>query len=615
MKTMKYLATWLCLLAMLVGMMTFVSCTTGTGGDGTTGESTTDAPTEENTTAKPEENTTAKPTDPTTPGEDEDTTGQYSKAPVMLSFGDKGNAGYFSNSSEQHGLYEYDTTKEAVKLGYGSGYYTSADGGCYLFMPKFVKNGDTVTAEHKFIRVYLSIKHPDGTETANYVIQNNASGATIRFDDLANTNGFALTPVSVDTQNAITSRMSTGMHCSNIIYSSSEGGEYYVKAIFFFDNMADARLFTATDAENLLAARTTEDAAPQPIGTPSATMGFVPNGTATPLDPADATGHWTYDDEKLAVKLDYTNAANSAFYKAGYGYSFVPKFNQTNMVHNGVGDVSKKDGYVRVLYSVKNPTGVDSVDMSLIESVTENKMITWAGLTDTNGFALTETTEFPVALALIGRFMRCENNAIAFKTTAEGGEYYIKAVFFFKSPTEADALTVSKAERLISTMAGITPADTVLSFGTNGNFAAYDDAGKGTVGTDSNTALYQTTSFDEMNWWLHGGFTNASAAGMTATHKYARIVYKLTGAPDGGTFRFMAGDGKSKFSGVITAADTKTLSSVITLSDESATRLSSTGNWAGFFGVSGVPTDGVTFELYAIYFFETEAEANAFTLA
>lgn len=154
---------------------------------------------------------------------------------------------------------------------------------------------------------------------------------------------------------------------------------------------------------------------------------------------------------------------------------------------------------------------------------------------------------------------------------------------------------------------------TALTFGTDGNFWAWDEAGKGTVGTDSNTALYQTTKQDGMNWWLHGGFTNAANAGMTANHKYARIVYKLTGASDGATFRFVAGDGGSKFSGAIAAADTMTLSGVMTLSDAAATRLSSAGNWAGFFGVADVPADGVTFELQAICFFETIGEANAFT--
>lgn len=509
MKAMKYIAAWLCLLAMLIGMMTLVSCGTGNGGDGTTGvsegETTAGAPTEGNTTGKPAEgNTTGKPTEdittgkptiPTTP-DDGDTTGQYSKAPVMLSFGDKGNAGYFSASSDQYGHYAYDKSKDAVKLAYGAGYVTSADGGCYLFMPKFAKGREKLTDEHRFVRVYLSVKHPDGVETANYVIQNNATGKLIRFDDLANTNGFALTPVAVDANSDILSRMKNGMHCSNAIFANAEGGEYYVRALFFFDNMQDARLFTATDAENLLDARTEQRVEAHP----SVIMGFGANGTATPLEGADETGRWTYDNEKLAVKLDYTNAASSELYQAGYGYYFVPKFNQTGMVHNGVGDVSKKDGYLRVLYSVKNPTGVGSVDMSLIESVTENKMITWSGLTNTNGFALTDATEFPGSLALIGRFMRCENNTFAFKTTAEGGEYYIKAVFFFKSASEAVALTLDQAEKLVAEMSNGTsaaPTSAALTDSANSSLVALNGL-TGTNRTPLAATLNCTNAGDDM---------------------------------------------------------------------------------------------------------------------
>ena len=488
---MKKITIWLCVFAMLISVFALASC----GSTNPSEHGTTKTPSGENTTQTPggdppidESGTTdaSNPGGTTNPIPDHTLT----KMPIGLTFGEeKGNERYYRPSAKATGLYEYVAEKDAIRVDYSDEVWTTSRGGYYAFQPKFQEEREDLTDEYKFVRVWYSVKNPTGVDAVTFSIINNAGGTNLQWGNVTDTNGFALSEMQVNGDATLIQRFARGDHCTFAFLCDLEGAEYYIRAVFFFDNALDAMVFTEEDAERYMSERPDRNQPEVKPAVASAIMTFAgPDANGKALESSAENGTWVLDDETNAVKLTRNSAdTTSAYATAGYGYRAFLQFNTQGVVWNGVagsvGDRNEqgqlKDGFVRVLYKLTLPAGTDSVDLALLQDDNKNMKIEWKGLTATNGFVLSATAEFPVSQAHIGRFMRCEKEAFAIASTVEGIEMEIKGVYFFTSPDDADRYEYVDVPKYIA-----------LTFGESGT------AGTGTGVYDNTNVTYLDNGYN-----------------------------------------------------------------------------------------------------------------------
>ena len=644
MKKHTRLTVWLCIFAMLVSVFALASCQTKTEPPANTTESPTTEGT--GTTAPTPAGTTGNEGDtpaPTPPGPSIPEGYTLSKMPIGLTFGEeKGNEAYFAASSEKNGLYEYVAEKDAIKIGYSTQVFTKGDGGNYAFMPKFEKAQSALTDDYKYVRVWYSAKHAEGVEKANFAILNNAGGPGLRWDDLTDTDGFVLSGMQVNADSTLIRRFASGMHCTFCFYSDTDGAEYYIRAVFFFDNVYDALVFTEADAAQYMSEREDRNAAlnnPEP----SAVMTFAgTDATAKALTSSAENGTWVLDDTTGAIKLTRNSADTTSDYAtAGYGYRAFLQFNQTGVVWNGVanseGDRHNieqlKDGYVRILYKLTLPAGTDSVDLALLQDDNKNMKIEWKNLTATTGFVLSSTAEFPVAQAHIGRFMRCDKEAFALKSNADGIEFEIKGVYFFTSPmiadkyeyTDPDAGKIVAPSAVMSFAGAGANAAALESSTENGTWEMNDGAIKLTRNTADTTSAYATAGYGYrafLQFNEQGQIWNGVANSQGDRHEagqvkdgFIRVLYslKLPAGTDSVKLALLQDNDLSmKVEWTLTETSGYILSSTVEfpMAQAHIGRIMRCEKEAFALETNA---EGVEFEILGVYFFTSQADADAFT--
>lgn len=502
--------------------------------------------------------------------------------------------------------YEYDEENKVLSMPLAPGKFGANEN----HIRATLLTAGKINVNHKYIRIVYA-----ASTDAVMNIYNLADGNDSIYVEVTATaeDEFALTPVTISSK-SILRRIMINDRGLGIGFGQTDAEGYYaIKAICFFTDKAEAEAFTMADFE-ASESPMVENSNPPKAGAleamnKSATLTFGAFGTAGLPESSDENGNWEYDQERNAVKLNYTNA-NTPYYATGYGYRVSLKFAKEHMVHNGVCTDAPKDTHMRVLYSVKNPEGVDSVDMVMIDNLSNQQFLKWEGLTDTNGFALTDTTEFPVTMGFLGRFQRQEDNVLAFKTKVEGGEYYVRAVFFFKSEAEANAFTLEKA------MAATTVSVVGLTFGENGNGVVADAGnatGNGIYEESTNSYVLPVTNRHcGMNNFFCANFKEGS---QVLTQKYVRVLYSVENHEGDTLALFMYNNGNGNDFVMIDSKIQNTngfvLSSTAKISDSMHPRYNDGRNCP--LGFANGTTDGI-YKIKAIYFFDTQEEADAFTL-
>ncbi len=513
---------------------------------------------------------------------------------IALTYGKYGEGAIAPNASSVHTI---DNETGIVTIAYSSTQQWSSTR--YILKTKFAE-ADKLPAKYRFVRVVYAAVNPEGSTPVRLMLRNDKNGGA---DDLVldtlteDTDGYTVSPTATLNIGLLQRYMGTD-HNSLFFETAAEGGMYYIKGIYFFPTMAEADKMTVAYADKLLEnARAEEEANKVPDG-PTISMLFGENDNAFIDLKADENILSNTLNANNEVEISYL--ANTLYQKARY--MTFPKFKTANAL-------TDRYLYVRVQYSAQNPTSVDTVKMLLRDTAagSVNDVILNPTVQTTSGFQLTKTAK--INSSVFTRFMECKDNAIVFETNAEGGSYKIKGLYFFTSEEAANSFTIS----------GV-PEDKsipfVLSFGTEGNATLTSDtASNVTAGTDNIKISYaEATKRTDSHYVLMPKFPTANPD--IAKYKYIRVVYSAIN-PEGVNADMIIWNNATGQTTVLRAALTDTTGVTITDTVELKedlgfmTRFATGGYNTIFFNTTA---DGGEYSIYKIYFFDTQADADAFTL-
>ncbi len=348
-------------------------------------------------------------------------------APVIMkftSFADMSDSGVSQAnlSGNLEGTYTFDKTVGAIKLT-----YSIPDSGKmpnYRMMPMF--NSNKPTADHKYVRItYMT---PDPIPSTINIINNAIPSLPITLvGDTSVSRGQWITSNAVDiSENDALTRFMSGKQCTFGYTSNTDSSVIYIKEIAFFVTKKQAYDYYG-DEETF-----------ESSGMSSMTFGS--DGTGTTRDDTN-TGNYVLNEKEKTVDIYYAE-------KTGH------KVNYMVQLKFLTGDIEKSHKYVRVLYSAKNPEGVnENVSMYLHNNRDNNDIILLQkNLKDTGGeFVLSDTSL--ISYDMMERF-KSEglHNSININTTLPGGEYRIKALYFFGDKQSADAFALSAGDSTISVL-------------------------------------------------------------------------------------------------------------------------------------------------------------------
>lgn len=161
-------------------------------------------------------------------------------------------------------------------------------------------------------------------------------------------------------------------------------------------------------------------------GDPSAPpfiMTFGENGNGTLFDetvPMFGNAH----PSDGALKIEWAEETN--FY-----VNYMAKIKFTSAISE------TRPQFIRVLYCANNPVGVENASMLLLNDGTEGRVMIQEKLSDTAGhYVLSDTAV--ISYDHCYRFMNGIHNSLYINTNKPGGEYFIKAIYFFETREGAE---------------------------------------------------------------------------------------------------------------------------------------------------------------------------------
>ena len=167
---------------------------------------------------------------------------------ISMRFGNTGNAKGYSESDDVNGVYEYDMLQNAVVLKYTAD-PTDPSMGNYLFNPMFHEAGK-VSSSYAFVRVLYSAENPQGADKVRMSIRlDSRPNISVTWDQISSTDGYVLSEVRMMPLDLIQS-LADGKHVSMHFQSTVQGGEYRVKAIYFFKTKTDANAFEVMERKS-----------------------------------------------------------------------------------------------------------------------------------------------------------------------------------------------------------------------------------------------------------------------------------------------------------------------------------------------------------------------------
>ncbi len=349
--------------------------------------------------------------------EDEEFVGEL-PAPVIMNFAslvDLSNCGAYQtdHSGNTEGSFNYvklDDGTKCIRLNYSVP--DTGNWARYRMMPAFYKAG-TVTAQHKYMRITYMTPDPI---SSTITVTNNVQTATpvTLVEDTSTSKGEWMVSNAVNINSAgILQRYMDGKHCTIGFTAVTDSSVMYIKEVAFFATKQQAYEYYGDGEVDL--------------GSGMTAITFGTACTGTTVD-NEGYGKYVKNADKGTIDISYAEKTN-------HGVNYMV---QIKYVSKDYAD--KTHRYVRVLYSAKNPEGVnENVAMYLRNNGDASDIIRLQkNVKDTNGeYVLSETAL--LSPSLLERFTTKNiHNSIWFNTTAAGGEYSIKAVYFFPSKKAAD---------------------------------------------------------------------------------------------------------------------------------------------------------------------------------
>ena len=325
------------------------------------------------------------------------------------------------NTEGTYNFVKLDDGTGCVKLSYSDP--DSGNWAKYRMMPAF--SGKKPTADHKYMRItYMTPDPMSATITITNNVQANAPITLV--EDTSISKGEWKVSNAVNIVGAgILQRYIDGKHCTIGYTANTESAVMYIKEIAFFATKEQAYEYYG-DEEVISGSGMTE-------------MTFGTEGTGTTVDNA-GYGNYVNNDSDNTVDISYAEKTNH-----GVKYMVQVKFKNKDFA-----DTTHR--YIRVLYSAKHPEGVNpKVGMYLRNNgVAEDIIQLQKELPDTNGeFVLSDTALLSANLLL--RFTKeNKHNSIWINSTLPGGEYRIKAVYFFPTKKAADAFSLNTGKVSVS---------------------------------------------------------------------------------------------------------------------------------------------------------------------
>lgn len=341
--------------------------------------------------------------------------------PVIMSFESKEafekNSKFITFDNPMGGYYEFVTLDDGTScLKLNHNYYKDWIND-YRMMPAF-KFPYTLTNDHKYMRVvYMS------TDRTNYQLNiwNNATGQAINLtNSAAYSNGQFLATNPVDISNGgYLERLVNGIHCTIGYNSRLNGSEIYIKEISFFT--------TAKQAYDYYGDAPYDDS-------PAADFSELTFGTKgnTEAWRDQTTYGQSHDIEDALVITQGTKTRFGSIPFIEYGQMIRGKANN---------QVKAEYRYLRVLYSAKHPEGIEKASMAIVNFANDTKFLLSGNIVNTNGeYILTEPAY--VSPEIMQRFNNKIASGLFINTNGEGGEYRIKAIYFFNTRKDAEKFEI-----------------------------------------------------------------------------------------------------------------------------------------------------------------------------
>jgi len=169
-----------------------------------------------------------------------DSADDYSSASMSaLTFGKNGNASFASGAT--FGVYSVNNEDSTLDITYAQ----STNFGKYVhYMSKLKFRTSSYDANNIYTRILYAADNPNGVTDAKFYLQDDASNEIVCVANNVNdTNGeFVLSDVNC-LSSSMPSRLTSGLHCSLYTNVHIAGGEYRIKAIYFFPTREAAESF------------------------------------------------------------------------------------------------------------------------------------------------------------------------------------------------------------------------------------------------------------------------------------------------------------------------------------------------------------------------------------
>lgn len=340
-------------------------------------------------------------------------------APVIMKFGsllEMSESGVYQtdHTGNTEGTFTFDKEVGAIKLTYSVP--DSGNWAKYRMMPAF--NSGNPTADHKYMRItYMTPDPMSSTITITNNVQSNSP--IILVDDTSVSRGEWVTSNAVAINGAgVLQRYIDGKHCTIGYNANTETATIYIKEIAFFATSAQAYAYYGDEEVT--------------TGSGMTVMTFGSEGTGTTVDNA-GYGNYVKNDDTDTVDISYAE-------KTGHGVNYMV---QIKFMNKELADKTHK--YVRVLYSAKHPEGVnENVSMYMRNNRAGSDIIRLQkNVKDTAGeYVLSDTTL--LSADMLKRFAEEGiHNSVWINSTIPGGEYSIKALYFFANKKAADTFEIS----------------------------------------------------------------------------------------------------------------------------------------------------------------------------
>lgn len=280
----------------------------------------------------------------------------------------------------------------------------------YRAMIKF-NAPNVVTENHKYVRI--TYKTVDTEASQITLFANDGSGNAVLVPSTTESNGKWVTSAPAEISSVLP-RLVKGMHCTLQYKSTNKNAEVYIKEIAFFGTMEDS--FKHYGEE---------------IDLTKLNYSMLTFGKAGNAAFLTGNNYGNYDNSGDDLKIMYAQSTNIN----GVNYMVKAKFSSPS-------DYSKNNIYTRVLYSAKNPDGVDSTELYYFNDSGQGPITLLSkNIHNTNGeYILSETGV--LAKKMPERLANGQHGSIIPGVLVPGGEYHIKAIYFFPTREAADAFTV-----------------------------------------------------------------------------------------------------------------------------------------------------------------------------